>query len=248
MPHTRLDHATEFAAMGVVEELFDSVPGTVFFVKDALGRYLMVNRTLVERCDRKSKNEIIGRTVAEVFPPELAARYAEQDRTVLRTGQRIINKLELHLYANHRSGWCLTSKMPLRDQRGRVIGLAGLSRDIDAPSEKKLVPPELAAAIESMHQDFDQPIMLAELAATAGLSQARFSRLIKRIFQLTPGQLLTQIRLQAATLRLRDTNDSISEIAHASGFFDHSAFTRQFKATTGLPPLAYRHSVRQVQE
>ncbi len=248
MLHTKLHSITELVAMGVVEELFDSVPSIVFFVKDLQGRYLMVNRTLVERCNRKSKNEIIGRTVSEVFPAELADRYAVQDRSVLHTGQRIINKLELHLYANHRSGWCLTSKLPLRDQRGKVIGLAGLSRDIDAPSEKKLLPPELAEAIESMYQDFDQPIMLADLAAKAGLSKARFSRLIKRIFQLTPGQLLTQIRLQAAALRLRDTEDSIADIAHASGFFDHSAFTRQFKATTGLPPLAYRHSVHQGQK
>lgn len=231
----------------LVEELFDTVPNTVFFVKDLAGRYLAVNRTLVERCGRKAKDEVVGRTVAEFFPPELATIYSAQDAHVLRTGQPIGNKLELHLYANRRSGWCLTSKVPLRDSQGRTIGLVGVSRDVDTPSAGGDFPPALATAIERLHHDFGQPIVLAQLAAQAGLTNARFSRLIKRIFNLSPSQLLTQVRLQAASSQLMDSNGSVAEIAHACGFYDHSAFTRQFKTATGLTPLDYRRTARTTQ-
>ena len=245
MSQEGLNLFAKFAATSAAEDLFDLVPNIVCFVKDAAGRYLAVNRTLVERCGRKNKEELLGRTVAELFPADLAAGYAAQDRLVLHTGQRITDKLELHVYADRRPGWCLTSKIPLRSGAGKIIGLAGLSRDIDAPGREPLLPPALAETIEYLHAHFDEPVSVRELAARAGLTTVRFSRLIKRIFQLTPSQLLVQTRLQAASQRLRETNDSVADIAHACGFCDHSAFTRQFKATTGLTPTVYRRAARE---
>jgi len=85
---------------------------------------------------------------------------------------------------------------------------------------------------------------IQSFAAKSGLTPVRFSRLIRRIFQLKPAQLLSQTRLQAAALRLRETTETVASIAHGCGFSDHSAFTRQFKATTGLTPLAYRRTAR----
>ncbi len=241
-------HSAGFTATDLTGELFELIPNIVFFVKDTAGRYLACNRTLAERCGQKSKETIIGRTVAELFPAELAAGYAAQDEWVIRTGQRITDKLELHLYADRRPGWCLTSKLPVRDRAGKTIGLAGLSRDIGALGEQQLIPPALADAIEYLHQHFSEPLTVSELAAKAGLPNLRFCRLVKRIFHLTPSQLLLQTRLHAAAQRLRETDDSVADIAHASGFYDHSAFTRKFKATTQLTPLDYRRSARAAQK
>ena len=192
----------------------------------------------------KSKAEIIGKTVRAFFPTELADVYAIQDRQVLSTGRPILEKLELHLYIDRRPGWCLTSKIPLRNAAGRVHALAGLSRDLAAPDERRAIPGDAAEAIEFLQANFDQPISTAQLAAKAGLSPLRFGRLVKRIFHLTPGQLIIQTRLQEATRRLRDTDARVAEIALACGFYDHSAFARQFKAATGVTALAYRQSVR----
>jgi AraC-like DNA-binding protein len=234
----------QLAAPLVTGELFDLLPDTVFFLKDRQGRYIAVNQTLVERCGYRHKAELVERTVADLFPAELAASYAEQDRLVLETGMPIVNKLELHLYPNRQPGWCLTTKLPLRDKSGRIAGLAGLSRDAGAPAADRKVPAPLVEAVEFLRVNYAEPLTPAALARRAGLPSAKFTRLVKRLLQLTPGQLILQTRLQAATRLLRESDCSIAAVAAACGFYDHSAFTRHFKAATGLPPLSYRRSAR----
>src|SRR5258708_6838027 len=71
------------------DELFDAVPDTVFFLKDAEGRYVAVNQTLVVRAGRKSKSELIGLCAYDVFPGALGDRIAAQDRAVTRTRRPI---------------------------------------------------------------------------------------------------------------------------------------------------------------
>ena len=176
----------------------------------------------------------------DVFPRELAARYAAQDETVVRTGRPIIDRLELHWYARGKSGWCLTTKLPLHDAESRVIGLAGISRDLRAPGDRESIPASLASTLEFLEAHFDDDLSPASLAKHAGLSPIRFARLIKRIFRLTPSQLITQTRLAAASLLLVETCRPVSDIAHACGFYDHSAFSRAFRSATGATPIEFR--------
>jgi AraC-like DNA-binding protein len=72
------------------------------------------------------------------------------------------------------------------------------------------------------------------------LPAVRVARLIKRIFRLTPHQLIIQTRLAAASHLLRETDRSMAEIACDCGFYDHSAFTRAFHSATNLTPSQYR--------
>ena len=60
--------ANPLAVLPMIEQLFDHVPETVFFIKDRRGHYVAVNQTLVERCGLGEKSELIGRHVREVFP------------------------------------------------------------------------------------------------------------------------------------------------------------------------------------
>lgn len=241
---TRARLLAQLAAPLLAGELFDLVPDTVFFLKDRAGRYLAVNQTLVERCGRRSKAELLGRTVTDLFPGELAASYAEQDRQVLESGVPLVSKLELHLYPSRQQGWCLSTKLPVRDRSGRITGLAGLSRDVHAPAAGGAVPAPLVEAVEYLRRNYAEPVTPAALASRTGVKPAQFTRLVKRLLQLTPGQLILQTRLQAAAQQLRDGDDTVATIASACGFYDHSALTRHFKAATGLTPLAYRQAAR----
>jgi PAS domain S-box-containing protein len=232
--------AGPLAAFRLVEELFDHLPDTVFFLKDELGRYIAVNRSLVERCGLKAKGELIGKRVQDIFPPELAKRYAAQDAAVLRTGRPIIDRLELHWYSRRRAGWCLTTKLPFLNEHGDTVGVVGISRDLRAPGARDSIPRTLADTLEFLEARFGEDISPASLARTTGLSPVRFARLIKRIFRLTPTQLITQTRLAAASRLLMETRQPVVEIAHACGFYDHSAFTRAFRSATGLTPTQFR--------
>jgi PAS domain S-box-containing protein len=237
-------HARRLAELGMMEQLFDHVPDTAFFLKDTLGRYLAVNQSLAERCGFRLKSELVGRHVREIFPPELAERYAAQDELVLRTGRSIIDRLELHWYACRRAGWCLTTKLPLRDNTGKTIGLVGISRDLRAPGDRETIPASLASTLDYLESHYQDSISPASLAGRAGLPLIRFERLVRRIFRLTPSQLIAQTRLAAASRLLRETDRPIAEIAHACGFYDHSAFTRAFRSAIGLTPTQFREQER----
>jgi PAS domain S-box-containing protein len=232
--------------LAILEQLFDHVPEIAFFLKDAQGRYMVVNQSLVERCGLQEKRELLGRHVREVFPKELAELYASQDQSVVRTGRPIVEHLELHWYARRRPGWCLTTKLPMRDHNGRIVGVVGISRDLRAPGDSSTIPASLASTLEYLEGHCDDPISPGSLAARAGLSPVRFARLIKRIFRLTPNQLIMQTRIAKAASLLMETDRSVSAIAYDCGFYDHSALTRAFRSATNLTPTQFR-SVKQSQ-
>jgi len=221
------------------EALFDTLPDVVFFVKDANGCYLVVNQTLAQRCGLRHKSEMLGRSPLEVFPSELGASYATQDQQVIESGQAIHNQLELHLSANRVSIWCLTHKIPLLDRERRVIGLSGISRDLRMPDRDHPVYQRIADVVLYIQKNYAEQLKLESLAHMAHLSVAQLERHMQHIFDLTPKQLIIKTRLDAATSLLKETCN-ISEIAHVCGYADHSAFSRQFKATVGLSPTDYR--------
>jgi PAS domain S-box-containing protein len=241
-----IPHALDQLLPGLVatSRLFDHVPDTAFFVKDRMGRYVAVNPSLAERCGVRSSEALLGRHVNEIFPRELAERYAAQDEAVMKSGQPIIDRLELHWYPHRRAGWCLTTKLPLRDAAGRVCGLIGLSRDLRGAGGIDQIPAGLGAALEWLEKNYGERLNPAALAKRAGLTPTRLARLTKRIFRLTPSQLIAQCRLAAAARLLTDSEQSVAEIALQCGFYDHSAFTRAFRAATGLAPREYRGKLR----
>lgn len=221
------------------EKLFDALPDVVFFVKDEAARYVLVNRTLAERCGHRDKAALIGRNAAEVFPGALGDSYLRQDQAVLASGVGIDDQLELHLYPNRVPGWCLTCKIALRDKGGAVVGLAGISRDLKMPDEQHPVYRRVSAAAAHIRQHYAQPIRLAEVARIASLSASQIERYFHRIYELTPRQMIIKTRIDAAAAMLAG-DASITAIAVACGYHDHSAFTRQFKEKVGATPSAYR--------
>ena len=150
-----LERVIDFSAF--VEGLFDRVSDVVFFVKDLDGRYRVVNQTLVERLGARTKSDLLGRTAQEVFPSPLGIRFLEQDLAVCRTGTPVTNQLELHLYSTRREGWCLTDKVPLRVE-GEVVGLAGISRDLQPTGDKAPDIAEIATVLEHTRTALGTPV------------------------------------------------------------------------------------------
>lgn len=220
--------------------LFDTVHDAVFFVKDRAARYVAVSQTLVDRCGCSRREDLIGKTVLEVFPKPMSHVYYEQDLQVLNTGLPLRNELELHLYVRGTSGWCVTSKVPLLDAAGAVIGLLGLSKDLNVSSEDPRGYKDVAGAVRHIRARYGESLRIEELARKSSLSVFQFEQRIKRIFGVTPAQFLATFRIDAARDMLQGTKKSISEIALDCGFYDQSALNRQFKAITGLTPTQYR--------
>jgi len=223
--------------------LLDDIPNTVFFIKDLKARYLSANLTLALRCGFKTVQPLLGKTSAEVFPAQLGPRYTEQDQRVLEQGLTLQDQLELHLYGSREPGWCLTHKRPLRGRQGQVIGMAGISVDLQAARDTHPAYQRLAAVDGYIRERYNHPVALEDLTRIAGMSVAQLERYCKRIFHLTPRQMIHKVRLEHAH-RLLQTDTPITEIALQCGYTDHSAFSRQFKTLTGVATRQYRQATQ----
>jgi AraC-like DNA-binding protein len=228
--------------LAVAGPLFDTLADVVFFVKDRDARYVMVNQTLVKRCGVDAKIDLEGKTTPEIFASPMGSAYHEQDRHILDGGAALRDLLELHLYLQGGPGWCITTKLPLHDAEGSVVGIVGVSNDVHMPAEQDGGYRELAKAIRHIQASFEEPLRLEALATMCGLSLYQFEQRVKKVFQLTAGQFISKTRIENACCMLMEKTAGIADIAVSCGFSDQSAFTRQFKATTGFTPTEYRRT------
>lgn len=224
------------AAVAFVE-LVDGVPQVLGCVKAADGRYMWANDGFAARLGRPSE-EIVGRTVDELFPLEFARSYSAQDAIVLRTGRPLQRQVELIVRADGRIGWFVTSKSRILDDDGMPWGLAVLSVDLNAQLESG--HSGLAAAIEAIRGDVGRPWRVADLAALAGLSPKQLERLARRTLGLSPQRLVQRLRLEHAVHAIVSSDVSLGDISAECGFYDQSSFTKQFRAVLGVTPGAYR--------
>lgn len=220
--------------------VFDHTPDVVFSIKDAHGRYVAISAAIVERCSLANRISAIGKTAFDLFPQSMAERYTAQDRTVFRTSQPLYNNLDLTLYRDGASGWCLTTKVPLLDDNGNIAALACLSRDLAEPSRGGLIDQRLAEMVDFVQDSYHQRLSVDTLAKMASLSPTQLDRRMKRIFNLSTQQFIIKTRLSAATQHLDFSDLSIAQIAAECGFCDQAAFANQFRRFVGLSPSEYR--------
>jgi AraC-like DNA-binding protein len=98
----------------------------------------------------------------------------------------------------------------------------------------------VAEVVRYIEGSFEQPHSLADLAGRADLSPFHFLRVFRKIAGVSPHQMLLRLRLKAAALQLRTTQEPITDIAYAVGFEDLSNFIRTFRTEFGTPPTQYR--------
>jgi len=231
---------TPLIDVSLLENLFDLVPDVAFFVKDISGRYTIVNASLVVRHGLREKSQALGKRPKDICPGEFGAVPSRQDAVVMRTGRPILDHLEMHWYAPNKPGWCLTTKLPIRDDAGAIVGLIGISRDVRMPIRAHEIPLKVAEALNHFESNLADSTTAATLARRAGLAPHRFARLMKKFFGLTPSQFIAKARITAASRLLRETDSPVAAIALSCGFYDHSAFTRAFRKVTGTTPSRMR--------
>jgi PAS domain S-box-containing protein len=226
------------------ERLFAHLPDVVFCLKDRERRYQAANPAFAARIGLRDPRQLLGKRAEDFFPGSLAKVYREQDTTVLTTGRELCDQLELVSNRDGSQGWYLATKVPLHDAAGRVIGLASISRDLGTPREEDLEFAGLRRIVEHIRNHPDGDLRPASLAATAGLSSAQLDRRMRKVFQLTTSQFIRQSRIDHAVRLLTTTDQPIAGIALDCGYGDQTSFTRQFRATVGMPPAAYRERTR----
>ena len=214
---------------GLFEQLFDSLPDVLFYIKDRQGQYLWVNDTLVRRSGLGGREDVIGRTADQLFPVSGPSTMA-QDLEVVRTQRPIRELLRLYRTSKGERYWCLSSKFPMLDASRRVVGLVGMSRDLPRPNERHRSYHRLAKFLDYIDSQLELNVLIADAAEHASVSIDTLGRLVYEMKK----------RIDKAYQLLEETNQSITEVSGACGYADHSAFTRQFKAATHITPAQYR--------
>jgi len=113
----------------LMEALEENIPDTIYF-KDAQGRFINLCKAHVRAFNLVNKREVIGKTDFDFFTDEHARAAFEDEQKIIRTGEPIINKEEKETWPDRPATWVLTTKMPLRDQQGAIVGTFGISRNI----------------------------------------------------------------------------------------------------------------------
>jgi len=100
------------------------------------------------------------------------------------------------------------------------------------------------SALQFLNSNFEQPVTLDELARYLHVSPATCNRLLQKSIGRSFKTALIEIRISHACRLLLETNQSILQIAYASGFTNLSNFNRRFKEMKGISPKAYRNLVK----
>jgi AraC-like DNA-binding protein len=223
--------------------LCDDLTGTMFCAKDVTGRYVVVNDAFVRRTPERSRRAVVGRTAAELFLPHLAERYDAQDRDVLATGRALHRALALIRRPGAPPGWYLTSKEPVRDDAGAVVGLVSISQSLRAGDADAATVQALSRVAAFVQGRLADPPTVAELAEAAGCSPSTLDRRVRRVYALSPQQYVLRARVDHAAALLGGTDLPLAEVAAASGFYDQASFTRTFGRLTGETPAQFRRAV-----
>ena len=116
------------------------------YFKDADSRIRFCSQTMAHITGHASWRDMIGRHDSEIFPEDTARIYSAEELPIFRDARPLLNKVDPYYDAAGKAGWVSTSKWPLLDAHGKVIGLFGISRDVTSQveNERRL---ELAASV-----------------------------------------------------------------------------------------------------
>lgn len=225
---------------GEFETLFDHLPEVCFFVKDLQSRLMMGNQALLKLLRQDSFETVVGRSGSDFFPKGIADAFHADDRIVMQGGRPIHERVELMLDEGGGISWFCTTKLPLHDRSGRVVGLKGVTRKLGKANPRLHPFSKMMPALDVICQEYSRTIDLDALARKCHLSPSQFRRTFRRLLGRSPLQFILNVRLQAAADLLSNSRLSVTEIAMQCGFNEPNYFARQFRQHIGVSPSEYR--------
>ena len=190
----------------MLRALIDNIP-TFMYVKDIQSRFVLANAYAAHALGEDSPEKLLGRTDFDFFPRELASAYFEDEQNVLRSGQPLHGREEKCVDSAGKEICLLTTKMPVRDHRGRVIAIAGIGRDISA---RKKMENDLREAEQKYRGIFANAVM--------------------GIFQSSPdGRILGVNRSMAANYGYDSPQDMMANVTNVTRLYTDQKVREEFK-------------------
>ncbi|HEU5397590.1 MAG TPA: PAS domain S-box protein, partial [Verrucomicrobiae bacterium] len=145
----------------LLRALLDNSDDCIYF-KDTESRFLRCSTHMAERFGTSDLREVIGKRDRDFYGKEHAEEAFADEQGIIRTGEPVKGKVERENWPDGHVTWALTSKLPLRDENGKVVGTFGISKDIT----------DLKMAEEKLDQIHKQ---LVEASRQAGMAEVATS-------------------------------------------------------------------------
>ena len=159
MPQTTSTTNDMLLDRALVTAFLANIPDCVYF-KDRESRFIALSSSLADKHGLQSITDIIGKTDFDFFSKDHAQPAFDDEQAIIKTGEPLLGKLERETWADGRVSWVLTNKLPLRNEKGEIIGTFGISKDI---TESK----QMEAALEKSQRELIDASRLAGMAEVA---------------------------------------------------------------------------------
>ncbi|MEH6550551.1 MAG: helix-turn-helix domain-containing protein [Pseudomonadales bacterium] len=224
--------------------LLDVVPDTHAWLKDTDGRFVNANQLFLRRFNYQHPDQLLGKNDFDLSEAYMASGYVRDDELAL-SGEVITDRLELINNHDEEPTWFLTSKWPVYNYDDEIIGTFGFSRHLQK-TDISLTPfRDLNAPVEYIREHYMDALTVAQLANFSHISISALERRFKKHLGKTPRQYITEIRLDRARHLMLETNSTLGEIAHLTGFSDQSHFTRAYSQRFNVNPSTERKRYKQ---
>jgi len=200
----------------LLRTLIDSLPDRIF-VKNRQSRFLVNNLAHVQTMGATNQDEVLGKSDLDIFPTELAGQYYEDDQSMMKSGQPLDREEPT---VNPRTGekrWLQTTKVPLRDKQGAVVGLIGISRDITKMKQVMEALRESQALNHSLLEQLPMGIFRKDREGRFVLVNSEFCR----IKDMKAEDFLGKTPMEVATLEAAKQGDMGLATKYAAAGVEH---------------------------
>jgi PAS domain S-box-containing protein len=208
--HQRLeaevDHRTAELAYerDLLRVLLNNSPDHIYF-KDDRSRFIKSSNAQARQFGVTSADELVGKTDFDFFAEAHARPAFEEEQEIIRTGQPMIGKIEKESWKDgRRDSWVLTTKMPLRNKAGEIIGTFGISKDITPIKEAE-------ARLKEAHEQ------LLETSRQAGMAEVA-TNVLHNV-----GNVLNSVNVSASVVLDHTRKSKLPQLAKVVGLLDEHA-------------------------
>ena len=135
----------------LLNALMENSPDTIYF-KDNSSRFIRVNQAQADMLGLNSPEDAVGKSDFDFFTHEHAQEAFEDERRIIESRKLVVDKVERIRHGDGTYRWVSATKVPMMNERGEVIGLAGISRDITERRNSELEKQVLFRIMDGISQ------------------------------------------------------------------------------------------------
>ena len=186
----------------LLRTVVDNLPDRIY-VKDSAGRYLLMNEAAMRFRGITGHSDVIGKTAYSIMPPHAAARIEAEDQVVITSRKPIFNREQRVMSKRDEADvalWHMTTKVPLQDEAGHVVGIVGVNRDITEQKRAALALMESEQKFRQLAENIPEVFWITDAAQHETIY-------ISAAFEKITGQPAAVLRQRAGWLRLVHKDD-----------------------------------------